>query len=63
MFSCEICEIFKIIFFYRAPPVAASESKSYSEKIIEKNIEKNSRIAVALFHVVLKMSWIDVNLQ
>ena len=24
MFSCEICEIFKIIFFYRTPPVAAS---------------------------------------
>ena len=24
MFSCEICEIFKITFFYRTPPVAAS---------------------------------------
>ena len=36
--------------------MAASESKSYSEKIIEKNIEKNSRVAAALFHVVLKMS-------
>ena len=25
MFSCEFCEIFKNTFFYRAPPVAASE--------------------------------------
>ena len=24
MFSCELCEIFKNTFFYRAPPVAAS---------------------------------------
>ena len=26
-FSCEFCEIFKNIFFYRTPPVAASELK------------------------------------
>ena len=26
MFSCEYCEIFKIIFLYRVPPVAASEN-------------------------------------
>ena len=26
MFSCEICEIFNNSFFYRAPPVAASDS-------------------------------------
>ena len=26
VFSCEICEIFKKTFFYRAPPVAASET-------------------------------------
>ena len=25
MFSCEICESFKNTFFYRTPPVAASE--------------------------------------
>ena len=24
VFSCEFCEIFKITFFYRTPPVAAS---------------------------------------
>ena len=26
MFSCEICQIFKSTFFYRTPPVAASEN-------------------------------------
>ena len=24
VFSCEICEMFKITFFYKSPPVAAS---------------------------------------
>ena len=28
MFSCEYCEIFKNTFFYRTPPVAASETLS-----------------------------------
>ena len=27
-FSCEFCEIFKNTFFYRTPPVAASETPS-----------------------------------
>ena len=31
MFSCEICEIFKNTYFYRTPPVAASESKEIKQ--------------------------------
>ena len=27
VFSCEICEVFKNIFFYKTPPVAASVTK------------------------------------
>ena len=30
VFSCEICKIFKNIFFHRAPPVAASVYYKYS---------------------------------
>ena len=38
MFACEICEIFKNIFFYRTPPVAASEWTLLSSKM------RNTRI-------------------
>ena len=35
VFSCEFCEIFKNTFFYRAPPVAASE-KLKAEAVVQK---------------------------
>ena len=35
MFSCEYCEIFKIIFFYITPPVAASVIVLYNLDEIE----------------------------
>ena len=36
VFSCEFCEVFKNTFFYRAPPVAASEC---NEEILESCFE------------------------
>ena len=34
VFACEICEIFKNFFFYRTPPVAASEWTLLSSKML-----------------------------
>ena len=34
VFACEICEILKNTFFYRAPPVGASEWALLSSKIV-----------------------------
>ena len=31
MFSCKICELFKNTFFYRTPPVAASENNEQQQ--------------------------------
>ena len=40
VFSCEICEIFKSIYFYRTPSAAASGSWKLDEKGIHRNVQK-----------------------
>ena len=35
MFSCELCEISKNIFFYRTPPMAASDILCLSDNFIK----------------------------
>ena len=34
VFSCDICKLFKNTFFYRTPPVAASEKKKSKLKLL-----------------------------
>ena len=34
VFSCEFCEIFKNNFFYRTPPVAASDKRDSSRDVL-----------------------------
>ena len=40
MFSCEVCEIFKDIFFYRTPAVAVSELM----KLIQSSQHQNQNV-------------------
>ena len=44
VFSSEFCEIFKNFFFYRTPPMVASESKSHPDKISIWHIQAYSGI-------------------
>ena len=48
MFSCYICEIFKNIFFYKAPPVAASEF-AFIIEVVEDVVNYFDEIACKLF--------------